>query len=182
MSLNTLSKELHLTYKGAYERLKKFAEYIGSDMGIFKTEDNKIVFYKEEKEIILALLEEMGTPFMIALTSKRRTGKSPEKIYQNTIDFLSRMNPIVMRIGDEGLREGWYSLLELISKVQAEKLNIEISRKIKEIGTKITTLPYEDLIKLLSYINEGLDYWTTNHLEPQIKKLTDTNKTELNKQ
>lgn len=151
--------------------------YIGADIKTFKTDDNKIVFFKSEKVIIIELLKEMGESYLVALTSKRPTGKSVEEIYQNTKEFLSRMNSIVKDIKDIELREEWKLTLQLITKVQAEELHIDVINKIKDIGIKFNVLKYEDLIEVYKDINEGLDYWVATHLEPKIKILTENNTT-----
>jgi hypothetical protein len=73
-----LAKELATqgyTYEALFQRFKKFSNLIDLSPEDYKDENGEISFHEEEKELIKALLLEMGEPYLIKITSKKLYGK-----------------------------------------------------------------------------------------------------------
>ncbi|MNC61169.1 hypothetical protein D3C75_1110960 [compost metagenome] len=81
------------------------------------------------------------------------------------------MDVVIENIEDEDIRYNWKSIIQVISKSEAGKIQAEIVEKINKMGKRLDGLAYEDMIKVLSNINSKLDYWINTHYESLFKDL-----------
>jgi hypothetical protein len=156
-------EKVYATEAAIRERFKKLMNYLAVTTDTLKNSDKEISFSNQERELVKALLIELGEPYLQRLTSKKPIGKTVDKGLEEAKAFRDRMDKYMKAasIKDENMRRYWTDIIEILSRYQLKLAQVKLLNHIKEAGEKIiqSDLSYNELIEIIKEADSAVNNW-----------------------
>lgn len=144
------------------KRMKRLVKLLTKEQRKELQVGRKYFFSEIEKEAMIFFVSEMKDKYLSAVLNNRSTAKTIEESCNKARIFRSKMLKKVEAIEDGRLQEMLIHLIEILCISELDNVRKEIMTNIKQIKDYIEQQPYEDKVKMLVVISDGIKKWISN--------------------